>query len=89
MWRLRHKRCEFVRLSIAFAFVLEQNGSKSRESAIVFEWLLEKAKPAAHKEFAGLTAFAELDGIDQLEKWDGAYYSEELKQNYSVWMMSC
>jgi Zn-dependent oligopeptidase len=42
---------------------------------------LEKAKPAAQKEFAQLTAFAkELDGIDQLEKWDGAYYSEKLKQ---------
>ena len=43
--------------------------------------LLEKAKPAAEKEFAQLTAFAkELDRIDQLEKWDGAYYSEKLKQ---------
>jgi len=43
--------------------------------------LLEKAKPAAQKEFAQLTAFAkELDVIDQLEKWDGAYYSEKLKQ---------
>jgi Zn-dependent oligopeptidase len=43
--------------------------------------LLEKAKPAAQKEFKELTAFAkELDGIDQLEKWDGAYYSEKLKQ---------
>ena len=43
--------------------------------------LLAKAKPAAEKEFAQLTAFAkELDGIDQLEKWDGPYYSEKLKQ---------
>jgi peptidyl-dipeptidase Dcp len=43
--------------------------------------LLTKAKPAAQKEFAELTAFAkELDGIEQLEKWDGAYYSEKLKQ---------
>ena len=33
------------------------------------------------REFAELTAFAkELDGIDHLEKWDGAYYSEKLKQ---------
>jgi peptidyl-dipeptidase Dcp len=43
--------------------------------------LLEKAKPAAQKEFAELTAFAAaLDGLDSLEKWDGAYYSEKLKQ---------
>ena len=42
---------------------------------------MEKSKPAAEKEFAQLSAFAkELDGIDQLEKWDGAYYSEKLKQ---------
>jgi peptidyl-dipeptidase Dcp len=43
--------------------------------------LLQKAKPAAQKEFAQLTAFAkELDGIENLEKWDSAYYSEKLKQ---------
>ena len=35
----------------------------------------------ADKEFAELTAFAKkLDNIDQLEKWDGSYYSEKLKQ---------
>ena len=40
-----------------------------------------KAKPAAEREFAELSAFAkELDGIEKLEKWDGAYYSEKLKQ---------
>ena len=45
------------------------------------EELLEKAKPAAEKEFKELTAFAqELDGLDHLEKWDSAYYSEKLKQ---------
>jgi peptidyl-dipeptidase Dcp len=47
--------------------------------------LLEKAKPAALKEFADLTAFAKkLDGLEQLEKWDGAYYSEKLKQELSL-----
>jgi len=43
--------------------------------------LLEKAKPAAQQEFAELQKFAkDLDGIEQLEKWDSAYYSEKLKQ---------
>ena len=33
------------------------------------------------KEFNELEAFAkELDGIDQLQKWDGAYYAEKLKE---------
>ena len=43
--------------------------------------LLEKAKPAAEREFKNLENFAkDLDGIEHLEKWDGAYYSEKLKQ---------
>jgi len=43
--------------------------------------LLAKAKPAALKEFEELSAFAkEIDGIKQLQKWDGSYYSEKLKQ---------
>ena len=43
--------------------------------------LLEKAKPAAEREFKQLEDFAkELDGIEKLQKWDGAYYSEKLKQ---------
>src|SRR5690606_23205462 len=38
-------------------------------------------KPAAEREFQELSAFArKRDGIDQLEKWDTAYYSEKLKQ---------
>ena len=45
------------------------------------EELLEKAKPAAEREFKQLENFAKkLDGIDRLEKWDGSYYSEKLKQ---------
>ena len=43
--------------------------------------LLRKAKPAALREFKKLESFAkELDGIDQLQKWDSAYYSEKLKK---------
>jgi len=42
---------------------------------------LLKAKPAATKEFEELTAFAKkTDGLEHLEKWDGTYYSEKLKQ---------
>ena len=43
--------------------------------------LLSKAKPAAEREFKNLENYAKkLDGIDQLQKWDGAYYSEKLKK---------
>ena len=43
--------------------------------------LLLKAKPAALKEFHKLNKFAkDLDGIEALQKWDSAYYSEKLKK---------
>jgi Zn-dependent oligopeptidase len=79
---LRHKRANLLGYKSHSDFVLEERMAQNPEKVLSFlNDLLEKAKPAAHKEFAQLTAFAkELDGIDQLEKWDGAYYSEKLKQ---------
>ena len=42
--------------------------------------LLEKAKPYAKKELKHLEIFAkQLDGLDHLEAWDFAFYSEKLK----------
>ena len=79
---LRHKRAKLLGYSSHSHFVLEERMAQNPETVRSFlNDLLEKAKPAAHKEFAELTAFAkELDGIDKLEKWDSAYYSEKLKQ---------
>ncbi|WP_396152678.1 M3 family metallopeptidase [Flavobacterium sp.] len=79
---LRHKRANLLGYESHSHFVLEERMAQHPEKVKSFlNDLLEKAKPAAHKEFAELTAFArELDGIEQLEKWDGAYYSEKLKQ---------
>ncbi len=79
---LRHKRANLLGYESHSHFVLEERMAQNPEKVQSFlNDLLEKAKPAAQKEFAQLTAFAkELDGIDQLEKWDGSYYSEKLKQ---------
>ncbi|WP_144893955.1 M3 family metallopeptidase [Flavobacterium tiangeerense] len=79
---LRHKRANLLGYKSHSDFVLEERMAQNPEKVLSFlNDLLEKAKPAAQKEFAQLNAFAkELDGIDQLEKWDGAYYSEKLKQ---------
>ena len=79
---LRHKRSNLLGYQSHSHFVLEERMAQNPEKVQSFlNDLLEKAKPAAQKEFAELTAFAkELDGIDQIEKWDGAYYSEKLKQ---------
>ena len=79
---LRHKRANLLGYESHAHFVLEERMAETPEKVKSFlNELLEKAKPAAQKEFDELTAFAkELDNIDRLEKWDGAYYSEKLKQ---------
>jgi peptidyl-dipeptidase Dcp len=80
--RLRHKRANLLGYKSHAHFVLEERMAETPEKVKSFlTELLEKAKPAAQKEFDELTAFAkELDSINHLEKWDGAYYSEKLKQ---------
>ncbi|CAM3308033.1 M3 family metallopeptidase [Aequorivita lipolytica] len=79
---LRHKRANLLGYKSHAHFVLEERMAETLEKVKLFlTELLEKAKPAAKREFEELTAFAkELDSIDHLEKWDGAYYSEKLKQ---------
>ncbi|NBU80181.1 MAG: M3 family peptidase [Flavobacteriaceae bacterium] len=79
---LRHDRAHLLGYKSHSHFVLEERMAQSPEKVQSFlNDLLAKAKPAADKEFEQLTAFAkELDEIDKLEKWDGAYYSEKLKQ---------
>ena len=80
--KLRFDRAQVLGYATHAHFVLEERMAESPEKVKTFSNdLLEKAKPAALKEFAQLSAFAkELHGIDQLEKWDGAFYSEKLKQ---------
>lgn len=80
--RLRHERAQLLGYESHAHFVLEERMAKSPQKVTAFlNDLLVKAKPAAEKEFEQLAQFAkELDGIEQLEKWDGSYYSEKLKQ---------
>ena len=79
---LRHQRANLLGYKTHAHFVLEERMAKTPEKVKAFlNELLEKAKPAALKEFNELEAFAkELDNIDQLQKWDGGYYAEKLKQ---------
>jgi Zn-dependent oligopeptidase len=80
--KLRFERANLLGYKTHAHFVLEERMAESPEKVLSFSNdLLAKAKPAAQKEFDQLSAFAkDLDGIELLEKWDGAYYSEKLKQ---------
>ncbi|MEO1031578.1 MAG: M3 family metallopeptidase [Bacteroidota bacterium] len=79
---LRFERAQLLGYKTHAHFVLEERMAETPDKVNTFlNELLEKAKPAARKEFKNLEAFAkDLDDIDQLQKWDSAYYSEKLKQ---------
>ncbi len=79
---LRNERANLLGYKTHAHFVLEERMAETPEAVIEFSNnLLEKAKPAALKEFTNLESYAKkLDNIDQLQKWDGAYYSEKLKK---------
>ncbi|HMB62080.1 MAG TPA: M3 family metallopeptidase, partial [Eudoraea sp.] len=80
---LRYERAILLGYKTHAHFVLEERMAETPDKVYSFlSELLEKAKPAAVEEFRELEQFArELDGLEQLQKWDGAYYSEKLKQN--------
>lgn len=80
--KLRHERANLLGYKTHAHFVLEERMAKTPETVQNFlNDLLDKAKPAAEREFKTLENFAkELDGINTLQKWDGSYYSEKLKQ---------
>ncbi|MDE3741533.1 M3 family metallopeptidase [Maribacter polysaccharolyticus] len=79
---LRHERAVLLGYETHAHFVLEERMAETPEKVHEFlNELLEKAKPAAEREFKELEDFAkDLDGIDRLQKWDGSYYAEKLKQ---------
>jgi peptidyl-dipeptidase Dcp len=79
--KLRHERANLLGYQTHAHFVLEERMAETPEKVLSFSnELLEKAKPAAEREFKQLTEFAKKDSIEQLQKWDGAYYSEKLKK---------
>ena len=80
--QLRFNRAQLLGYQTHAHFVLEERMAETPEKVNTFlNELLEKAKPAAEEEFKKLENFAkDLNGINQLQKWDSGYYSEKLKQ---------
>ncbi|TKD59306.1 M3 family metallopeptidase [Flavobacterium sp. ASW18X] len=80
--KLRFERAQLLGYATHAHYVLEERMAETPEKVNNFlQELLSKAKPAAEAEFKQLQDFAkEIDGIDQLQKWDSAFYSEKLKQ---------
>lgn len=80
--KLRHERAQLLGYDTHAHYVLEERMAQTPEKVTSFlNDLLAKAKPAAEREFAELENFAKAeDPIDQLQKWDSAYYAEKLKQ---------
>jgi peptidyl-dipeptidase Dcp len=85
--RLKDERAKLLGYEKYAHFVLEERMAESAPKVLEFlEDLLQKSKPKADQEVQELQEFAKkLDGIDFLEKWDFAYYSEKLKkEKYEV-----
>ena len=77
----RYKRAHLLGYKSHAHFVLEERMAETPQNVSTFlEDLLQKAKPAAKNEFNQLLELAKKDGINQLEKWDSAFYSEKLKK---------
>ena len=80
--QLRDQRAKLLGFGSHADFVLEERMAKSPANVMEFlHSLLEKAKPKAEAEVKEVADFAKkLDGLESLQKWDFAYYSELLKK---------
>jgi peptidyl-dipeptidase Dcp len=80
--KLRTERAKILGFLTHAHYVLEERMAMSPKKVMDFlEELYLKAKPHAEKEVNKLKALAkEIDGIDDLQRYDSSYYSEILKR---------
>jgi peptidyl-dipeptidase Dcp len=79
--QLKQKKALLLGYSSYADFVLEERMAKSPNQVLDFlNQLLEKAKPFAEKEIEELKILAKVDGIDDMQSFDHAYYAEKLRK---------
>ncbi len=85
--QLRFERAQLLGYPTHAHFVLEERMAETPEKVRDFlEDILAVSQPATLKDIEELSAYAKkLDGLDMLQRWDFAYYSEKLKkEKYEV-----
>lgn len=80
--QLRHDRANLLGYTSHADFVLEERMAKSPQKVLEFlESFLQKAKSKGEADVQEVAEFAKkLDGLENLQRWDFAYYSELLKK---------
>lgn len=79
--RLKSERAQLLGFSSHAEFTLQERMAETPEKVQAFlQELLQKAKPKALEEVQEVSLIAKKDRIDELQKWDFAYYSELLKK---------
>ncbi len=80
--KLRQERAQLLGFKNHADYMLQERMAESADNVLSFlEKLLVAAKPFGQKEVEELKDFAaNLDGIEDLKKWDFGYYSEKVKQ---------
>jgi len=84
--KLRYQRAQLLGYQTHAHFVLEERMAETPEKVNTFlQDLLDKALPAAKREFKILQEFASKDGVSDFQIWDASFYSEKLKkQRFSL-----
>ncbi len=78
---LRYQKANLLGYKTHADFILEERMAETPVKVTTFlHRLLKRAKPFAEKEIEELKQLAKKDGIETLQRWDHAYYSEKLKQ---------
>ncbi len=78
---LRYQRAHLLGYESHAHFVLEERMAEKPEKVKDFlNELLIKAKPAAKKDFKKVESLAKKDGVESIQKWDSAFYTEKLKK---------